>query len=96
MENITGIEVEKLAKLARLGLTKDETILFSKQMSEILNYSKILDEVDTKGVEPTSQVTGASNVFREDEVIDCEIKTEELLSNTPSTEGDFIKVGTVL
>jgi aspartyl/glutamyl-tRNA(Asn/Gln) amidotransferase C subunit len=42
----------------------------------------ILNEVDTKNVEPTSQVTGLEDVFREDVPVDSKIK-KELISLFP-------------
>jgi aspartyl/glutamyl-tRNA(Asn/Gln) amidotransferase C subunit len=96
MEKINELEVEKLAKLARLGLTSEENTLLAKQMSEILVFSQKLEEVETGNIVPTSQVTGLTNVFRDDDVIDCQLSRDELLSNTPSVEDGYIKVRTVL
>lgn len=96
MNKITTDEVEKLAKLARLGLTKEEVSLLSLEMSAILDYVKQLDEVDVSGVEPTSQVSGLTGVTREDKVVSSTIEREELLSNTPDIDNGFIKVKSVL
>jgi len=96
MNKITTDEVEKLAKLARLGLTADEISSLSVEMTTILEYVKQLDEVDVSGVEPTSQVTGLDGVTREDVVVRSAIVREELLSNTPDTDNGFIKVKSVL
>lgn len=96
MNKITTNEVEKLAKLARLGLTKEEVSSLSLEMSAILDYVKQLDEVDVSGVEPTSQVSGLTGVTREDKVVSSAIERKELLSNTPDTDNGFIKVKSVL
>ena len=96
MSKITADEVEKLAKLARVGLTKEETQTLASQMTEILGFAEQLDKVDVSGVEPTSQVTGLANVFRDDKVIRAENTREELLSNAPETEAGSIKVKKVL
>jgi len=61
-------EVQHIAKLARLGLKEGEVSKFAKQLSEILEYTEQLNEVDTENIEPTSQVTGLENVSREDKV----------------------------
>jgi aspartyl-tRNA(Asn)/glutamyl-tRNA(Gln) amidotransferase subunit C len=60
------INVPHVAQLANLTLTPDEIKKFEKQLSEVLEYVKQLDNVDTKDVVPTSQVTGLEDVFRED------------------------------
>jgi len=96
MNKITTIEIEKLAKLARVGLTESEVELLAGEMSAVLEYVKQLDEVDVSGIEPTSQTTGLTNVMREDVAIRSEIDRDELFSNTPDTENGFIKVKSVL
>jgi aspartyl-tRNA(Asn)/glutamyl-tRNA(Gln) amidotransferase subunit C len=96
MTNITTTEVEKLAKLARIGLTPEEVGTLAVEMSAILDYAHELDSVDVTGVEPTSQVSELINVVREDKVVRSDISRDELLSNTPDTENGFIKVKTVL
>jgi aspartyl-tRNA(Asn)/glutamyl-tRNA(Gln) amidotransferase subunit C len=60
-------EVKHVAALAKLSLTSQETAKFQKQLSAILDYVALLNEVKTDKVEPTSQVTGLENVFRKDE-----------------------------
>lgn len=76
-------EVRKIARLARLGLTDDEVEKFSKQLSDILSYAKMIDEVDTSGVEPIAQITGLTNVTFKDEVSSCE-NSDELLRCSPN------------
>lgn len=65
---LTRDQVEHVAKLARLGLSEKEIEKFQTQLSGILDYVELLNEVDTEGVEPTAQVTGLTNVKRKDEV----------------------------
>jgi aspartyl-tRNA(Asn)/glutamyl-tRNA(Gln) amidotransferase subunit C len=96
MDQITKNDIEKLAKLARLGLTETEKQSLVKQMTDILEYVKQLDEVDVNDVEPTSQVTRLRNVVRKDEIVRSDIERDELLSNTPNTENGFIRVKSVL
>jgi len=88
-------EVGHIAKLARLKLTREEVKMFCFQLSEVLEYMKVLNEVETGGVEPTAQVTGLENVFREDEVSPS-LEPNEALSCAPAREGNFFKTGVVL
>lgn len=76
-------EVQKIADLARLGLTDAELDKFAGQLTDILQYVDILNEVDTNGVEPTYQVTGLTNVTQDDEVAEKESTTLELLECSP-------------
>lgn len=80
-------EVRKIAKLARLGLTEEEVEKFSHQLSDILSHAKMLDEVDTKDVEPIAQITGLKDVFFEDEVKNCDV-TDQLLEQSPMPKQD--------
>ena len=74
------IDVTHVAKLANLPLKPGENKKFEKQLGEILTYVEKLNEVDTKNVEPTSQVTGLENVTREDETTPS-LSQDEALSN---------------
>ena len=92
---ISEKDVEKVAKLARLEITQDEKKKYTQQLGSILEFVEKLNEVDTDGVEPTAQVTGLSNVYREDAVSRPENR-DKLLSNAPQTENGYIKVKAVL
>ena len=80
---LTKEQVKHVAKLARLGLTDQEVEKFQTELSGILDYVEQLSEVNTDKVLPTAQVTGLSNVMREDEVaqgIDVLADPENLLN----------------
>ena len=64
---ITLKEVQYIAKLARLGITKKEEEKFRKELSSILGYVEKLKEVDVFRTEPTSHPSGVENVTRKDE-----------------------------
>lgn len=53
---ISEQEVRKVASLANLTLTEDEVVRLSHDMDEILTHIDKLNELDTTGVEPMSQV----------------------------------------
>jgi len=93
------IDVKHIAKLARMGLTEEEEKKFAKDLSSILDFVTKLKEADTKGVEPTAQVTGVFNVFREDEINAAgqdEQTKKQILGNVPAKERGYIKVKRVL
>ena len=88
---ITIQDVEHVAKLARLDLTEEEKVKFSKQLGDVLKYVEQMNEVDTSNVEPLSHVVDFNNVMREDEIhYDC--SNEELMMNAPEEENGFFKV----
>jgi len=88
-------EVRKIAKLARLGLTDAEVAKFSVQLSDILSHAKMLGEVNTDSIEPTSQITGLKNVIFKDGVVISD-HAEKLLEQSPQqVENNLIKVKNV-
>ncbi|PIP66980.1 MAG: Asp-tRNA(Asn)/Glu-tRNA(Gln) amidotransferase GatCAB subunit C [Parcubacteria group bacterium CG11_big_fil_rev_8_21_14_0_20_41_14] len=94
MGKISKKEVEKIAKLARLELSDKEVDTYAQQLSAILGYVDQLQEVDTKNVEITSQVTGLSNIMRED-VVESFDNSEELVKMAPENQDNLIKVKAV-
>lgn len=90
-----GIDVKHVAQLANLTLTDDELKKFETQLDETLAYIENLNEVDTKNVEPTNQVTGLENVTRED-IAKPSLTQEEALSNTKSQHNGMFKVTAIL
>lgn len=90
-------EIQHIAKLARLDLTDVELKKYGDQLSNVLNYIDQLKEVDVRGVEPTAQVTGLTNVLREDKIGDWnKEEIEAALRDAPEKEGKFIKVKRVI
>lgn len=85
------INVSHVAKLAKLTLKPQELKKFETQLSSILDYINKLDEVPTKKIPPTSQVTGLENVTREDESSPS-LTQEEVLAKTKSKHNGFFKV----
>lgn len=91
MTKISRDDVLKLARLSRLSLTDDEIEEFSGELSEILQYVEQLQAADITGLQPTSQVTGLSNVMRADEVVDYGYEPRDLLKNVPKVKDDQIQ-----
>ncbi len=88
-------QVERVAELARLGLSDDEIDRFQQQLSQILGHMQALDRVDTSAIPPTAQVIPLSSVMRDD-VVRPSLPVEDVLRNAPRREGDFLKVPPVL
>lgn len=62
------MNIENVAKLARLELSPDEKDEFSRQLNGIIQYVEKINELDTSGVEPADHIVEVSNVFRDDAV----------------------------
>jgi aspartyl-tRNA(Asn)/glutamyl-tRNA(Gln) amidotransferase subunit C len=94
--NLTPTQIQHIARLARLQLTEDEVTRYATQLSGVLDYISLLDEVQTDDVEETTQVTGLMDVVREDhpEPISAEERAA-LLSSFPDRIGDVLKVQAV-
>lgn len=87
-------DVQKIASLAKLELTDEELNKYADQISQILNYINQLNEIDAEGIEPASQVTGLTNVFREDKIEKSAV-IDDLLAQAPETENGGVKVKSV-
>lgn len=85
---LTKEQVQHIARLARLKLTPEEEERYAAQLTDILTYVEVLKELDTKGVPETSQVTGLSNVTREDEPRGELATSDELLECSPLSKVD--------
>jgi aspartyl-tRNA(Asn)/glutamyl-tRNA(Gln) amidotransferase subunit C len=84
-------EVKHVAKLAKLTLTDPEVKKFQGQLTEILNYFDVLEKMETKNIEPTSQITGLEDIFREDE-IGSSLSANEVLANTKEKHGGLFVI----
>ena len=92
MAQLSREDVLKLARLARIDLSEDEVMEFAAEFSEILQYVEQLGAVDIAGLEPTSQVTGLTNVTRKDEVREYGYAPADLLKNVPYVKDNQIQV----
>jgi len=92
---LTRDEVEHIAQLARLELSKDELVRFQRQLSDILDYAARLGELDTSSIPPTASVLAARSVLRPDEPGAC-LTPEELRANAPQWKDGQFRVPPVL
>jgi aspartyl-tRNA(Asn)/glutamyl-tRNA(Gln) amidotransferase subunit C len=93
---LSSDQITQIATLARLELSVAEKTMYAKQLSAVLEYVEMLDEVNTEGVEETCQVTGLKNVMRWDDVKTCdEDMRKKLIENFPDKVGDLLKVKAV-
>ena len=90
MVDISHKEVEHVAKLAKLDLTKVEKTLFGEQLSQILTFVEQLQDVSTEGIPRTASVADQESWLREDLPREG-LTQEQALSNAPeASEGFFV------
>lgn len=97
MAHLTEEEILHIAKLAKLTLIKEEIKKFGGQLSKVIEFIGELGKVDVKDIEPTAQVTGLENVYRQDNVNASNVLPQsEALNGTDKTHNGYFKVGAIL
>jgi len=91
----SGVDIEKLARLAKIDLNEQERATFGRQVGEILNFVEKLSELDTEGVEPMTSALDVQNRFRDDVSAES-LSPETATANSPSSEDGFFLVPPVL
>lgn len=87
------IDIDHIAKLAKLRLTDEERTKLAQQLPQILAYVGKLQEVDTSNVDAKAYLTDAVNVFRADEPQPVSPETRKaLLDAFPAKSGDALQV----
>jgi aspartyl-tRNA(Asn)/glutamyl-tRNA(Gln) amidotransferase subunit C len=89
------MEIEKVARLARLELSEKEKETFGKQLEDILSHMEQLNQVDTRGVEPTFHAIPIQNAFREDQTKPS-FPQKEVLTIGPDEEEGYFKVPRII
>lgn len=84
-------DVKWIENLAKIELTEEEKKRLGKQLVDILQYFKKLEELDTANVEPMKHVLEVKNVLREDESFPP-ISPGNALKNAPKRRDDYFQV----
>lgn len=85
------IDIAKVARLARIGLTAEELVHYEQQLQVILEHAARVQALPTDGVAPTAHPLPMVNAFRTDEV-EPTLDREEVLSQAPDREGPYFRV----
>ena len=89
------IDVDHVARLARLALTDEERDRFREQLGVILEHAERVREVAAEDVQPTAQPVPQKNVFRDDEPGET-LSHEDALSTAPEAEDGRFKVPRII
>lgn len=82
-------EVEYIANLAKLKFSEEEKIKMQEDLSNILDYMKVLNDIDTKDIEVEGMMSTNLNVMRKDENIKFE-DSKRILENSVTSENFLI------
>ena len=85
-----AIDVDYLARLARVDLTDAERATFGAQLEQILGHFQQLQELDVSGVEPTAHAFALENVLRADEPGPVLTVPQVLLNAPASRQGQIV------
>ena len=85
------IDIEHVARLARLALIDEEKEQLRTQLAVILEHAATVGEVATDDVEPTAYAIPRANVYRDD-VPEPSLPQAEALANAPEQEDGRFKV----
>jgi aspartyl-tRNA(Asn)/glutamyl-tRNA(Gln) amidotransferase subunit C len=95
-------DVMRVAELAQLELTSDETASISKDLNSILDYIAQLSELDTMDVPPMAQgaegvnVSPGSTSELRDDTLRPSLDRAEVMAEAPESDGTFFKVPKVI
>jgi len=93
--SLDAAAVAKIARLARIRLTKEEETNLAAELSSVIGWVEQLQEVDTDGVEPLTSVVGAK-LRRRPDVVDHSTDREDILANAPEPISGFFAVPKVV
>ena len=88
-------KLQKIAHLARLNFDVQAGEKMSADLSQVLNWVEQLQEVDTEGVAPLTNMSAEVNALRSD-VVGVQLTQEQALKNAPQQENGFFSVPKVM
>ena len=99
-EKVSVADVERVAELAHLELTSEESGRMLHDLNAILDYVAELNELDTAGVEPLAEVSelqteAGATELRKDAMVPS-LDRAAVMPQAPETDGAFFKVPKVI
>ena len=94
---ITTKDVTHLAKLSNLNLSDKRKAALVDQIATVYEYVETLDKTDTSKTQETNQVSGLTNVWREDLVDEgAMLSQKQALQNAKYIHNGYFVVPAVL
>lgn len=95
--HLTHTDIEHMAQLAQLTLTKEEKDEYKTQLEETISYIDNLTELDTQNTKPSHSVIDTRNIFFEDGTKNERTLTQkEALSQAAQTKDQQFSVRRIL
>lgn len=95
MAKAPQLDIDHVAKLARLALTPEEKAKFSQQLGDVLHHIAQLEKVDVNGIEPMAHAAPVYNVWAED-IARPGLPVELALKNAPAQREHMVVVPKVV
>ncbi len=89
------LNIDRVAKLARIALTPEEKVTFSQQLGQVLHHIEQLSKLDVSGVEPSAHAFAVHNVWQND-VARSGLPVDQALRNAPAQRDNMIAVPKVV
>ncbi len=89
------LNIDRVAKLARIALTPEEKATFSQQLGQVLHHIEQLSKLDVSGVEPSAHAFAVHNVWQND-VARPGLPVDQALRNAPAQRDNMIAVPKVV
>ena len=90
---ISKEEVQRIAALARVGLTDEEVVRATKDLSGVLDHFSAIQDIATNDAPMAADVSGLKNISRNDGVqanVLCD--TQALMDAAPATSQNHVQV----
>ena len=94
MPRVTIDTVEHVARLARLSLTREESLTFAAQLDQVLEHAASIQSLDLSAVEPMSH-PGASGALRADVARDAQVERDAFAA-APDASDRLFRVPRIL
>ncbi len=87
--------VAKIASLARIRVDEDQQVALAGELSNILEWIELLNELETEGVRPLTSVVEMTAPQRDDVVTDGD-RVDDIIANAPDPANSFFAVPKVV
>ncbi len=95
MSQPTNLDIDHVAKLARIALTPEEKATFAGQLGNVLHHIEQLAKIDVTGVEPSAHAFAVHNVWQSDEARPG-LPVDQALRNAPAKRENMVAVPKVV
>ncbi|MBE2986414.1 Asp-tRNA(Asn)/Glu-tRNA(Gln) amidotransferase subunit GatC [Campylobacter sp. RM13119] len=87
--------LSKLEKLSSLKVSDDKRMQIKQQLSEIVNFVEVLNELDLSNDNAVVSSINGGTLLREDIAKDSHV-IDDILKNAPAREGNFFVVPKII